>query len=217
MIQKVGKINLLRGFKHMARFRCPRCGAVVEGLHDRCPRCNVLFKYRKEDVELLTPYKAQPVEQPERIVEQPAPEPLPPEPVKQEPVVVEEPKQPEPQPEPKPEPVPDYTKNNKAKSASLVFGILGFLFTFLFNWNLLAIIFGSVALGKAKKAKPIKATGGKVFGILALVFGIIGLLVTIAIIALIVLAALGVGVYFLVMNWDAVMGLFGGSSALALF
>ena len=199
----------------MEVFRCPRCGAVVEGLHDRCPRCNVLFKYRKEDVGLLTPYKAQPVEQPERIVEQPAPEPLPPEPVKQEPVVVEEPKQPEPQPEPEPE--PDYTANNKAKSASLVFGILGFLFALIFNWNLLAIIFGSVAISKAKKAKPVKATGGKVFGILALILGIIGLLLVIAFIALLVLGGIGVGVYFLIMNWDAVMGLFGGASALALF
>lgn len=199
----------------MAKFRCPRCGAIFEGKTDRCPRCNVLFKYRKEDIDLLTPYKAQPVEQPERIVEQPAPEPLPPEPVKQEPVVVEEEKQPEPEPEP--EPKPDYTKNNKAKSASLVFGILGFIFAFVFNWNILGIIFGSVALSKAKKAKPVKATAGKVFGVLALIFGIIGLLVTLAFIALIVLGGIGVGVYFLVINWDAVMAMFNGGSALALF
>ena len=85
----------------MPKFRCPRCGAIVEGLHDRCPRCNVLFKYRKEDMDLLTPYKAPVVEQPEKIEERPAPEPLP------EPVAVEEVKA-EPAPvveEPAPAPV----------------------------------------------------------------------------------------------------------------
>ena len=33
----------------MAKFRCPRCGAIFEGKTDRCPRCNVLFKFNKED------------------------------------------------------------------------------------------------------------------------------------------------------------------------
>ncbi len=198
----------------MARFRCPRCGAVVEGLHDRCPRCNVLFKYRKEDVDLLTPYKAQPVEQPERIIEQPAPEPLPPAPAPA----------PEPEPQPEPEAAPvevkeepvDLTPNKKAKSSALVFGILGFVFTFLFNWNILGIIFGGVACGKAKKAKPLKATGGKVFGIIDIILGIIGLLFTLVVITLLVLAALGVAGYFIYINWDAIMEAINGSSALAL-
>ena len=200
----------------MARFRCPRCGAVVEGLHDRCPRCNVLFKYRKEDVDLLTPYKAPAVEQPERIEEKPAPEPLPPEPapvveepapapVQEEPVVEEE------------KPV-DLTPNNKAKTASLVFGILSFVFAFIFNWNILAIIFGGVAIGKAKKAKPVKATAGKVFGIIGLILGIIGLIFTLFVITIGVLAALGVGGYFIYYYWEDIMALFNGSSAaLALF
>ena len=194
---------------HMARFRCPRCGAVVEGLHDRCPRCNVLFKYRKEDVDLLTPYKAPAVEQPERIEEKPAPEPLPPEPVKEEPTpapVVEEVKE---------EPV-DYTPNKKAKTSSLVFGIIGLVFALIFNWNILAIIFGGVACSKAKKAKPFKATGGKVLGIIDIILGIIGLLITLALITLIVLAALSVGGYFIYTYWDQIMAFFNGSSALAL-
>ena len=198
----------------MPRFRCPRCGAVVEGLHDRCPRCNVLFKYRKEDVDLLTPYKAPAVEQPEKIEEKPAQEPLPQEPeVKEEAPVVEEPA-PAPAPvEEKPEPI-DYKAKNKAKSASLVFGILGFVFTFLFNWNILGIIFGAVACGKAKKAKPVKATAGKVFGIIGIILGIIGILLTIAFIVLLVVAVIGVVVY---LNWDAIMALINGSaSALAL-
>lgn len=33
----------------MAKYRCPRCGAIFEGKTDRCPRCNVLFKFNKED------------------------------------------------------------------------------------------------------------------------------------------------------------------------
>lgn len=33
----------------MAKFRCPRCGAIFEGKTDRCPRCNVLFKFNKDD------------------------------------------------------------------------------------------------------------------------------------------------------------------------
>ena len=199
----------------MARFRCPRCGAVVEGLHDRCPRCNVLFKYRKEDVDLLTPYKAPAVEQPERIEEKPAPEPLPPEPAP----VVEEPAPAPVQEEPvveKEQPV-DLTPNNKAKTASLVFGILSFVFAFIFNWNILAIIFGGVAIGKAKKAKPVKATAGKVFGIIGLILGIIGLIFTLFVITIGVLAALGVGGYFIYAYWGDIMALFNGASALALF
>ena len=196
----------------MPRFRCPRCGAVVEGLHDRCPRCNVLFKYRKEDIDLLTPYKAPAVEQPEKIEEQPAPEPLPPEPVQEEPVVEEAPKE-EPAPAPVEEKPIDLTPNKKAKTSSLVFGIIGFVFTFVFNWNILAIIFGGIACGKAKKAKPVKATAGKVFGIIDIVLGILGILFTLLIITLLVLAAIGVVVYF---NWDQIMALFNGSSALAL-
>lgn len=35
----------------MAKFRCPRCGAIFEGKTDRCPRCNVLFKFNEEDCE----------------------------------------------------------------------------------------------------------------------------------------------------------------------
>ncbi len=200
----------------MARFRCPRCGTVVEGLHDRCPRCNVLFKYRKEDVDLLTPYKAPAVEQPERIEEKPAPEPLPPEPAP----VVEEPAPAPVQEEPvveKEQPV-DLTPNNKAKTASLVFGILSFVFAFIFNWNILAIIFGGVALGRAKKAKPVKATAGKVFGIIGLILGILGLIFTLFVITIGVLAALGVGGYFIYYYWEDIMALFNGSSAaLALF
>ena len=93
----------------MAKFRCPRCGAVVEGLHDRCPRCNVLFRYRREDVELLTPYKAPEVQTPERIIVVPSASPVmvtPPAPAPV-PAPVPEP-EPEPvkMPEPEPEPAP---------------------------------------------------------------------------------------------------------------
>ena len=203
----------------MARFRCPRCGAVVEGLHDRCPRCNVMFKYRKEDIDLLTPYKAPAVEQPERIEEKPAPEPLPQEPeVKEEPVVQEVKEEPVQAPveEEKPAPI-DWEKKKKAKSSSLVFGILGLVFTLLFNWNILAIIFGGIACGNAKKAKPLKAGAGKALGIIDIILGILGLLFTLAVITLLVLALVGVGGYFIYMNWDSIMALFQGSSAVALF
>ena len=198
----------------MARFRCPRCGAVVEGLHDRCPRCNVMFKYRKEDIDLLTPYKAPAVEQPERIEEKPAEEPLPQEPevkeeaseVKEEPIqapaVVEE------------KPAIDWGKKKKARSAALIFGILGLVFTLVFNFNILAIIFGGVACGNAKKAKPVKAGGGKALGIIDIILGIIGLLLTIAFITLLVVGGIGVLIY---LNWDAIMALINGSSAIALF
>lgn len=35
----------------MAKYRCPRCGAIFEGKTDRCPRCNVLFKFNGDDAE----------------------------------------------------------------------------------------------------------------------------------------------------------------------
>ena len=196
---------------HMARFRCPRCGAVVEGLHDRCPRCNVLFKYRKEDIDLLEPYKAPAVEQPEVIEEKPAPEPLP-EPVKEEPAPVVQ------EPAPAPEPIIiDNSAQYKAKYSASLFGILGFVFILVNGWNIIGIIFGAIALGRAKKAKPIKAKAGKVFGILDLILGVLGLLLAIALITLLVLAGLGVAGYFIYLNWDAIMAAFNGSSALALF
>ncbi len=189
----------------MAKFRCPRCGAVVEGLHDRCPRCKVLFKYRKEDIDLLTPYKSQGPEVPELIEEKKVEEPLPPvqepapveekqpEPIKEEPVVVEE-KQ--------PEPVVDYSKNKKAKKTSLVFGILGLVFDLLIS-SLIGLIFGIVALAQAKKAKPIKASGGKALGIIDLILGILGLLAG-AFLAFLIFVAIVAGVVVVILNWDVI-------------
>ena len=123
----------------MPKFRCPRCGAIVEGLHDRCPRCNVLFKYRKEDMDLLTPYRAPVVEQPERIEEKPAPEPLP-EPVPEPAPVVEE-------PAPEPEPVveepsgPSQEELEKLAKSARKFAVLGFVFALLHTlWYIAGLI-----------------------------------------------------------------------------
>lgn len=187
----------------MAKFRCPRCGAVVEGLHDRCPRCKVLFKYRKEDIDLLTPYKSQGPEVPERIEERKVEEPLPVQeaaPVQEPAPVVEEVKS-----EPAPvveKPAPDYSKNKKARTAATVFGVVGLVMN-LFISTLLGLIFGIVALAQAKKAKPIKATAGKILGIVDLVLGILGILWTLFIMFLVFLALVGAGIY-VALNWDAI-------------
>ena len=67
----------------MAKFRCPRCGAIFEGKPDRCPRCNVLFKFNEEDREAPEyayperreePRREEPKPQPQQPV--PAPEPV---------------------------------------------------------------------------------------------------------------------------------------------
>ena len=188
----------------MAKFRCPRCGAVVEGLHDRCPRCKVLFKYRKEDVELLTPYQAQEVAAPERLpepvpapVEEPAPE------VKPE-VVQEEPKALPAVIEPaKPVgPTPEEIKAKKKKgTTALVFGIIGFLFSGVLTW-IIGMVFSILAMVKAKQAKPFgggKAKAGKGLGIAGLVFSIlsIGFAVLLAIVLIVGLAAVAA-------NWPAI-------------
>ena len=200
----------------MEKFRCPRCGAVVEGLHDRCPRCRVLFKYRKEDIELLTPYKAPESAEPERIEVKPQPEPLPED--KKEEILPPEPVKEEPKPEPEPEPEPDYTPNKKAKSASFIFGLVGLLLGWFLGYHLIQTIFGAVALGKAKKAKPIKATGGKVLGIIDLILGIMGLLWT-AFVLFLIFVALVVGVILVILNWEVIapyLGLEGEALALLL-
>ena len=54
----------------MAKFRCPRCGAIFEGKTDRCPRCNVLFRFKEEDSD--APVYAYPERR-----EEPKPEPKP--------------------------------------------------------------------------------------------------------------------------------------------
>ena len=82
----------------MAKFRCPRCGAIFEGKTDRCPRCNVLFKFNEEDSnapEYAYPERRE--EAPKQAVKEEQPAPLP-EPivevrevVKQVPVYVDKP------------------------------------------------------------------------------------------------------------------------------
>ena len=191
----------------MAKFRCPRCGAVVEGLHDRCPRCKVLFKYRKEDVELLTPYKAPEVSTPERleplppVKEEKLPEPIQEAEVKPEEAPVEEVKVEEPAPEPvKEEPKLDKKACKKAGTASLVFGLLSFFLTWLLG-GILSIIFGSVAISKAKKAKPVgggKRVAGKTFGILGLIFGIFELLWTLFLLFILGLVLLALIAYVII-------------------
>ena len=62
----------------MAKFRCPRCGAIFEGKTDRCPRCNVLFKFNEEDSnapEYAYPERRE--EAPKQAVKEEQPAPLP--------------------------------------------------------------------------------------------------------------------------------------------
>ena len=208
----------------MARFRCPRCGAVVEGLHDRCPRCKVLFKYRKEDIDLLTPYKSQGPEVPELIEEKKVEEPLPPvqEPAP-EPAPVEEPA---PQEEVKEEPEVEMVEKTevvkridlkpmkKAKTRAFVFGLLGFFFCWVLS-GILGIVFGAVALGQAKKAKPLKATGGKAWGIIDIILGILILLGTIAFV-LFLIAALATGGVLAWLYWPEISEALGLTTAMML-
>lgn len=60
----------------MAKFRCPRCGAIFEGKPDRCPRCNVLFRFKEEEGGPEYAYPERREEpKPEVKVAQPDPEP----------------------------------------------------------------------------------------------------------------------------------------------
>ena len=124
--------------------------------------------------------EAAPVQEPAPVVEEVKPEPAP---------VVEK-------------PAPDYSKNKKARTASTVFGVVGLVMN-LFISTLLGLIFGIVALAQAKKAKPIKATAGKILGIIDLVLGILGILWTLFIMFLVFLALVGAGIY-VALNWDAI-------------
>lgn len=184
----------------MPKFRCPRCGAIVEGLHDRCPRCNVLFKYRKEDMDLLTPYKAPVVEEPERIDEKPAEEPLPspaPEAASVEEIKAEEPAKEEPVVEETAEPakimVPARIENKKAKKGkkeltpeqrmkaakgAFKFGLLGFIFALLHTlWYVMGWIpianFFVLVIDVVFLGFPILLSF--VFGLLGFIFSVIAL------------------------------------------
>ena len=204
----------------MAKFRCPRCGAVVEGIHDRCPRCKVLFKYRKEDVEQLTVYQPQEVSVPERIPEPvPAPAPVVEEPAPEvKPEVAEEKMYPAVIEEPKPVKVgpskEEIEKMKKKGTAALVFGIIGFLFSGVLTW-IIGLIFSILAINNAKKSKPYgggKATAGKGLGIAGLVFSIISI-----ILAVLLAVALIIGLIALIawaaQNPEAFQALLNGGQA----
>ena len=184
----------------MARFRCPRCGAIVEGVHDRCPRCKVLFKYRKEDVEELTPFKAPEVAAPEKLPE-PEPQPVVEEAAEVKPEVIEAPLPPAVIEQPKPQgpSKEEIAKKSKKGTASLIFGILGFVFSGLLTW-ILGLIFSIVGMVQASKSKPYggkKATVGKVFGIIGLIFSILSALLALLIITAAVIGLIALLIYML--------------------
>ena len=92
----------------------------------------------------------------------------------------------------------------KQKKAALAAFILGLVAWLLSGWfgGLVGIICGAIAIGKAKKAKGLEAKPGKIFrivglilGILGLVFGILTIIEMVILVCLGGLAALGVGVW----------------------
>ena len=112
----------------------------------------------------------------------------------------------------------------KQKKAALGAFILGILAFFIGSWfgGLLGIILGAVALGKAKKAKGVAVNPSKIFRLVGMILGILGLvggiLTLLAYIALACLIGLGVvagGIYALVM-YVILPAVEGGAAALAL-
>ena len=74
----------------MAKFRCPRCGAIFEGKPDRCPRCNVLFKFEEGEKAPEYRQKQEPVQEEEPKVEIREVEVIKEVPVEVEKIVIEE-------------------------------------------------------------------------------------------------------------------------------
>lgn len=95
-------------------------------------------------------------------------------------------------------------KQKKAAMTAFIMGIIAFVLSGWFS-GLLGIILGAIALGKAKKAKGVAVNPSKIFrligmilGILGLVSGILTLIGTILLVCLGGLAALGFGIYAII-------------------
>lgn len=95
-------------------------------------------------------------------------------------------------------------KQKKAAMTSFIMGIIAFV---LGGWfcGLLGIILGAIAMSKAKKAKGVAVNPSKIFRIIGLVLGILGLvggifslLAWIGFFVLLGLAGVGAGIYAII-------------------